>query len=57
MTACGLIEPVDRAQECPADATHAWWISPGFETHRVESIDGSDYQVDATAVPPFTRQR
>jgi hypothetical protein len=57
MSACGLIEPVCRVGECPADATRAWWISPGFETHPVESIAGTDYQVDAQAVPPFMRQR
>lgn len=57
MTACGLIEPVDRVDGCPADATRAWWISPGFETHPVARIDGTDYQVDAKSVPPFARQR
>jgi hypothetical protein len=57
MSACGLIEPVGRVHECPAEATRAWWISPEFETHPVQSIDGTDYQVDAPAIPPFTRQR
>lgn len=53
---CGLIEPVGRVDECPADATRAWWISPRFETHPVGDIDGTDYPVDASAIPPFTRR-
>lgn len=55
MTACGLIEPVGRVDECPADATAVWWISPRFATHPVRSIDGTDYPVDVTVTPPFAR--
>jgi hypothetical protein len=55
MSACGLIEPVDRVDECPADATAVWWISPRFETHPVCSVDGTDYPVDVTVTPPFAR--
>jgi hypothetical protein len=56
MSACGLIEAVGRVDQCPADTTRAWWISPSFETHPVASIDGTDYPVDASAIPPFARQ-
>ena len=54
MSACGLIKRVERADECPADATRAWWISPRFETHPVLAIDGTEYPT--VAVPPFARQ-
>ena len=56
MSACGLIERVERVEECPADAIRAWWISPRFETHPVLGIDGTEYPVDTAAVPPFARQ-
>jgi hypothetical protein len=55
MSACGLIEPIGRVDECPADATAAWWVSPRFETHPVCSVDGTDYPVDVTVTPPFAR--
>lgn len=56
MVACGLIDAVERVDECPADAARAWWISPHFETHPVLCIDGTDYPVDTSVNPPFTRQ-
>ena len=53
LAGAGLVVGVTRVEERPADATAAWWISPGFETHPVACIDGTTYE---TAAQTFLEQ-
>ena len=57
LQACGAVADVPRVERCPDDAERAWWISPGFETHRVSAIGATPYAVDTGATPIFTRVR
>ncbi|MDT5296814.1 MAG: hypothetical protein QOG79_56 [Mycobacterium sp.] len=54
---CGVTSGVRRVDVRPARAGHAWWISPTFQTHPVESIDDAVFGVDADVRPPFLRSR
>lgn len=45
--AVGLVVGVTGVEDRPGDATAAWWISPGFETHPVAGIGGTPYETAA----------
>jgi hypothetical protein len=54
LTSCGWTAPIPRAATPPADALHAWWVSPLFETHPVAELAG--VRLPSTeAVPSFAR--
>jgi hypothetical protein len=50
---CGVITGIRRVDARQAGARRAWWISPGFQTHPVASIDDTACDVDPGVRPPF----
>ena len=52
---CGATTGIRRVDARPADAHRAWWISPGFQTHPVASIDDTVFDVEDR--PPFLEMR
>jgi hypothetical protein len=50
---CGVITGIRRVDARQAGARRAWWISPGFQTHPVASIDDTAFDVDPGVRPPF----
>ena len=54
LAACGWTAPIPRAATPPADAMHAWWVSPRFETHPVAELAGVKLP-STEAVPSFAR--
>lgn len=54
---CGVTTGIHRVDVRPAAADRAWWISPGFQTHPVASIDDTDFGANAETRPPFLGSR
>ncbi|KAA0101198.1 hypothetical protein CIW49_06830 [Mycolicibacterium sp. P1-18] len=54
LASCGWFEPIPRAATTLADARHAWWVSPRFETHPVAELAGVPLP-STEAVPSFAR--
>jgi hypothetical protein len=62
---CGATTGIRRVDVRPSDARRAWWISPGFQTHPVASIDDTVFDIncrrrggsDVADRPPFLEMR
>lgn len=52
---CRVTTGIRRVDALPVDARRAWWISPGFQTHPVASIDDTVFDVEVR--PPFLEMR
>ena len=54
---CGVTSGIRRVDVRPAAADRVWWISPGFQTHPVASVDDAVFAVHAETRPPFLGSR